>query len=381
MKCIKRLVLAALLLGGLPVHAAAPLFGSNAETSYAIGISPPPGKSLVYIYQRTRDGRGATPKIWMNNYEIGRLVPGAFTVWQLAPGQLDIRVDGTQPANLSIISEAGKVYLIRVSVIETSSGLEPELTSLPASYRSDMIGTQLIKNPRQLTDVASAPPPAPAKAPSPQVSQTTPQTQSQAQNAPKTEAQTETKPESKPVKRTTPVASTYLTPGGMTLLLKTGSLTLASEEQTIGIRDYRFDTGSSGVYDIELYYQFESGFSIGGELIGYSNKFAEAGVPLNTGTVDTTIFMGTIRQFFSTESSFQPFIGAGLGVATTDVSGTLSGSTADLAFTGLVGIEYRGENVGVVAEYRFISADTEDSNGAKIDVSASGIFAGLAIHF
>ena len=368
MNLIRYLVFTALMLVSHSVFAAAPVFGTDAENKYAREIAPPPGKSLVYIYQRDRDGSGVTPKIWLNNYEIGRLVPGTFTVWQLAPGQLDIRVDGTQPANLSIISEAGKVYLIRVSVVQTAAGPEPELTSLPASYRSDMIATQLIKNPRSLTSVAST---SPAK-------QTPPPAQSvtQAQPTP----QTESKPASESVKRSSSSTPTY-TPGNMSLLIKTGALTLSSETQTILGNDWRFDDSASGIYDIELYYQFDSGLTVGGELIGYSAEFTTL-ANTDKHTVDVLILMGNAKQYFRPESSFQPYIGAGIGVATADVSGpSLSGSTSGLAYQAMAGIEYRGENFGVTAEYKFISADTEDSAGQKVDVSGSGIFAGIAIHF
>ncbi len=369
MKQIRYLVVTALILASYSVFAAAPVLGTDAESKYAREIAPPAGKSLVYIYQRDRDGSGVTPKIWLNNYEIGRLVPGTFTVWQLAPGQLNIRVDGTQPANLSIISEAGKVYLIRVSVVQTAAGPEPELTSLPASYRSDMVATQLIKNPRSLTTVASTSPAKQAPPPAPQVTQ--------AQPAP----QAESRPASEPVKQTSSSTPAYLTPGGMSLLIKTGALTLSAETQTILGSDWRFDDSASGVYDIELYYQFDSGLTVGGELIGYSAEFSTL-ANTDKHNVDVLILMGDAKQYFRTEASFQPYIGAGIGFATTDVSGpSLSGSTSGLAYQAMAGVEYRGENIGVTAEYKFISADTEDASGEKVDVSGSGFFAGIAIHF
>jgi len=349
------------------VFAAAPSFGSASESDSARGLSPPPGKSLVYIYQRDRDGSGITPKIFLNNYEIGRLVPGAFTVWQLAPGQLNFRIDGAQPARLSIVSQAGKVYLIRVSVVQTAAGPVAQLTSLPASYRSDMIGTLLIKNPRAVTvDAAGAAP----RTASPATRDTQATTQAQA------------KPpaESKPKSRSA-VSYSDIKPGGMSLLLKTGALSLSTDRQTILGMDFQFDDSASGVYDAELFYQFDSGLTVGGELLGYTADFVEVGTT-DRYTADVLIIMGTVRQYFRTRSTLQPFIGAGLGAAGTDVSGPgLSGSTSGLAYEAIAGIEYRWEGVGLTAEYKFLSADTEDANGEKVDVSGSGFFAGLAIHF
>lgn len=355
MRLFKYVILVSLLLVNQVADATAPVFGSAAQTRYARQLTPPKGKALIYIYQR-KEGEAVTPRIWLNNYEIGRIVPGSFTVWQLAPGRLELRVAGSEPAKVSLISRAGNVYLFRLSVIRTAAGIKAKIESLPRSYRNELADTRFIKNPRQVT--AAALPPVPPRTVKPEVSTAT----------------TPAKP------RPRPRVEAALRPGGMSLAFKTGTLSLSNQTQTILNIDRQFDKNASGIYAIEFDYQFRDGMSVGGEMLGYKMSYTTTGTS-GGGDVSVLGLFANTKQYYFTSSHLQPYLGIGAGIAATRVSGDINGNTAGFAYQLLAGLEYRNPSVSVFAEYKYVSVTTKSSNNQDIDASGSGIFAGVAFHF
>lgn len=357
MQVFKYIFLVSILLQVQMVGATTAVFGTAAQTRYARQLSPPKGKALIYIYQR-KQGGAVSPKVWLNNYEIGRIVPGSFTVWQLAPGRLELRVGGTNPSRLSTVSQAGKVYLYRLSVTRTDAGTRAVIESMPQGNREELADSRLIKNPRQVTAAVS--PPLTSK------SASSPTSKTPASAHPKA--------------RVHPRAEVALKPGGMILLLKTGTLSLSKPTQNIVSADRNFDKSASGIYAIEFDYQFHDGLTVGGELLGYKTSYTTVG-SAGTGDISVHALMANIKQSYRTEYQVQPYLGIGIGAALTDVSGAISGNTAGLAYQVLAGLEYRTASVGMFAEAKYVGANTKSSNSQSIDASASGIFAGVAFHF
>jgi len=347
-------------------RAAPAVLGTTTESRYAREATPAKGKAIIYIYRRHDDPAGLSPPIWLNTFEVGRLPPGTFTAWQLSPGRLEIRTEGVAPSTLSVTSEAGKVYLIRVSVTQSAQGPSAQLARIaPESGRTDMAATQLIKNPREVSETAALVPP-PALPPKPAVA---PRAEPPPPPAP---AKAAAEPE---------VPAGPLSPGGFALLLKGGQFTLSNDSQKIGNVDRDVNDKASGVYSIEAYYQLRNGFTVGVEYMGYSTEIHTPGFS-DKNDVDVTGIFINGKKYFQTDSHFQPYIGAGLGGTSTDVSGpTINGSTSGFSYQVMVGAEYRGKSFGVFGEYKYINADTESDNNEKIDLSGSGFFAGISLHF
>lgn len=340
---IKYACLLLMLVSSYTASAAEPVFATSVETKYARELKPPSGKALIYIYQRNDAGAAVSPPIWLNNYEMGRLAPGSFTVWQLAPGQLEMRIGGTEPMKLSLRSQAGKVFLFRVSVTRTTAGTKAVLESLPEYDRMDMAQTRLLKNPRQVSEaVTTTPPVTPASTPK--------HTQRQ-----------------------------VLEPGGFSLMLKAGSMTLSQDSQTIDGVTGSLDTSASGTFAAELDYQYASAVTLGAELMRYKTNMTWSG---SSNDISVFVLLGNLKQYFNTHSPLQPYVGAGLGVAVTDISGaTLNGNTSGFAYQLLGGVEYRTSSIGFVAEAKYLGAKTSDSEGRDIDVSGAAILAGVVFHF
>ena len=337
--------------------AATPEFGTAAQSKYAREFSVPKGKAVIYIYQLNEDGRGVSPQIKLNNYIIGRLAPGSFTVWTLAPGQLLLQVDGVKSATYSIRSNAGRIYLFRLSVKETSAGPEAELSLMSRSSRSDLAAIRLLKNPRTLTELAV----------SKSASVSSKSSSKEAPTDPESESQSD--------------SDSSVTPGGIGLMLKTGVYTLSEDTQFIVGADRSFDESVSTPLSVEVYYQYDSGLTLGGELLSFTANFTTVGMS-DTHDVDVLMLMGNVKKYYRNWSSFQPYIGAGIGLVTTDISGpTVTGDASGLAYQAMGGFEYRINNVGFFGEVKFINAEAEDSTSEKIDVSGLGLFAGVVFHF
>lgn len=157
--------------------------------------------------------------------------------------------------------------------------------------------------------------------------------------------------------------------------IKTGSYRISEATQNIDGTTVTFDDSSSSVFSVEYERGFGMDLSWGVELVDYSNNIL-AGSTANNAS--TTIVMGTVRKYFGVSKYVQPYIGAGAGVSTVRIRGTRSG----LAFQGMAGMKFPFNSISAILEYKFISSEADDDDyGATVDVSGSGIFAGIAINF
>jgi opacity protein-like surface antigen len=349
------------------VSAAEPIYGQPDETKRIRDAMPVPGRAIIYIYRRHDDTGGPSPVIYLNTYQVGRLLPGTFTSWRVSPGQIEVRAEGLQTTRLPLTSQAGNIYLIRVSVKESARGVNARLTRVrPDARASELAGTQLLKNPREIP--AALPKPAPVAPPPPRVAP-----------AP-TPPPAPPPPKPKPKAKVAPAKQ--IPPTKAAVILKLGTLTLADDTQDLFGMDQTFDDTASGVYALEGLYQLPHGITIGGELIGYSTEFTTTGTT-NKHDVDVLEFFVNAKKYFRSDRLIQPFVGVGVGAATTDVSGpTISGDTSGLAYQLMAGVEFRFNRVmGLQVEAKYIGAETEDDNNEKIDVSGTGVFLGVGLHF
>lgn len=342
MQVVKYILLLVMLVVSHAAFATPPVFGTAAQNRHAHAFAPPKGKAIVYIYQRRGDGKGVSPTIWLNKYKVGRLIPGAFTVWKLSPGRLKISVGGIKPISISFNSRAGKIYRFRLSVTQTSAGPKARLMRMHESSRSEIAKTWWIKNPRTVTTVAT---------------------------------------KRKRTKHAKAKPDVPVVPGDVGLMFKAGALSLSEDTQMILGDDYSFDQSVSGLYAIEAYYQYDSGFTLGAEILRYTAAFTTVGLN-DTHEINVTILSANAKKYFRTISSLQPFIGVGIGYVRTNISGpTLTGNTDGFSYQVMTGLEYRGNNIGVFGEVKYVGAKTESDNDVSIDVSGAGVFAGIALHF
>jgi opacity protein-like surface antigen len=172
-------------------------------------------------------------------------------------------------------------------------------------------------------------------------------------------------------------------------MFKPGSFKINTESQTLNLTSgttsstfaLQFDSSSSSVFGVEGEWFVRPDISVGAELVKFSNNFMIASPAANE-TTDTIAFLVNAKRYFLPASDWQPYIGAGLGLATVDFSGpNIAGSTSGVALQAVGGVQWRRGQFALRAEYKYLKADTEDDFGQKVDMSGSGLFVGIGFYF
>ena len=103
-----------------------PTISEEARTS-ATTFSPPPGKSLIYVYRPSKFiGAALRGRVWINQQQVGETGNGTFMAIPISPGKYSIqgggalfatfeKINQTEP-EVTLTAKAGEVYLIRQSV-------------------------------------------------------------------------------------------------------------------------------------------------------------------------------------------------------------------------------------------------------------------------
>ena len=168
------------------------------------------------------------------------------------------------------------------------------------------------------------------------------------------------------------------------IIFKTGNYTLSDDFQTLDatltVIDLTIDEDSSGVFGIEAEWHTNNNFALGGELLRFKNDWV-SDAP-STGDIDATLLMFSAKKYFDLTRWLHPYIGLGVGIAVADFEGPGGNAAAvDLAIQAKAGIEFFGEPVGLYTEVKSLSSKPEDSDGDEIDISGTGVFAGISIKF
>jgi opacity protein-like surface antigen len=166
----------------------------------------------------------------------------------------------------------------------------------------------------------------------------------------------------------------------LALILKTGRFDMSDRSQEIGGLQGEFDSKASGVLGAELEWRDRSGFAFGGELYRFTNKITAVGTTLE-GEMEVVAFMVNAKKYFEINGLLYPYVGAGLGSATSSFSGNLTGNASGPAYQAMAGIEFRSKNIGLYTELKYLSSSPEDSAGTKVKIGGNGMNLGLGISF
>jgi hypothetical protein len=349
-----------LLVLALPQALAAVPLASPEQDRYAKQAVPPAGKALIYIYRLEDASAGAAPGLWLNKRDSGRLEPNTFGMWAASPGRLEVRAGRIDAKPLTINCEAERIYFIQLTV-----GGDGSANLRQVSYgtgRTEMSQAHLVLDPAIAARAAAVTPKpaAPAQTPAPAPAKaTTAAAPAPAQASPEEPAVQES--------------------SGLTLILKGGSFQLANSTQTI--LNFSRDFSSAGLaYGLEGEWRWVNGFALGLEVYGQSQDWTTTGSP-SSGSMDVAYVFFNAKKYFRQGSIVQPFLGAGVGAASTTFSGSITGSAGGPAVQAMAGIVFRWKKVGLYTEYKYEHAEVSDPASNTVDVSGSGLFAGLSVYF
>ncbi len=163
------------------------------------------------------------------------------------------------------------------------------------------------------------------------------------------------------------------------LILTVGATHLAHTHQTVAGRDSGLSTGANGVYGIAWEQRHYNGIAYGGELLLSNNTIDNSG---QSGNVASRLFMLTLKKYHRPWAHVYPYIGAGLGLADTQVSGVNGGTGIGPAVEVDGGVEFEwAHSLGFYTELRGVYAPSGVIYGTHVNVSGVGLYAGVSLLF
>ena len=365
-----------LVLFSPPTFAAATLASPDQDRQAKQAV-PASGKALIYVYRLDDGEGGAVPALWLNGRVSGNLEMRTYGMWAAGAGRLDIRAGQVDAKPLSFSCQAGRVYFVQLTVNKDQS-----VSLRQVAYgvgRTDLQQARLVLDPTLAARAAVVPKPVPAPVTPPVSVKQTPAVR----EAPA--------PRQPPVQQTVREDDEPTAASGVTLIFKLGSFTLASDSQTL-LGSSRSFSAANLAYGVEGEWHFQNGFAIGVELFGHGQEYTTAGA---TGSGDMTVVnaLFNAKKYFRPAAVVQPYVGVGFGSSVSDFSpgsssGTsgITGTAGGFAVQGMAGVAFRWRHVGIYSEFKYVRAETEATDlltGVKetVDVSGTGLFAGMNVHF
>jgi hypothetical protein len=319
----------ALVLGsvGPSAWADVPLASRDADRQ-AKAAAPAKLEAFIYVYRG--DDTDTTPiAVTLTGRETARLAPRTFGFWKVGLGRYELTVERSA-STLPLQTEGGRVYYVELT--RGGAGVPALRVVSFATGRTQVYRAQLVAQTKESTRVRAASAPSYPGA----------------------------------------------TNGAITF--KLGSLKVAEATQTIVSVPRVFDDSASSVLGVEGEWFLRPDISLGLELVRYSSKFTNVGGGA-PGEIGTTAVLVNAKRYFLPDSSWQPFVGAGLGAAANSFSGSVTGNTGGLALQLIGGVQWRIGQFALRGEYKYLRAKTEDDSGQQVDVSGSGPFLSVGFYF
>ena len=113
-------------------------------------------------------------------------------------------------------------------------------------------------------------------------------------------------------------------------------------------------------------------------------KTDELGTAANGGDLSTISLMGNAYYDFNTESSFTPFLGAGIGLANIEADTDLTEKDDDTVFAYQLaagGSLAAGENLNLDIQYRYFATDDPKFDGVDAEYHTHNLMFGLRFTF
>lgn len=351
---------------------------------------PPPGKAMIVLYRADKQPVAGRVPVIANADRLGDLGNGEYINAVVNPGRTFLRVGDRILTTLALQASANQTSYVLVQAVPGQTPLRVEMreTSEATARRT------LAQSRPAAVGVAAAPraapaapaPRAPAAAPTPLVAApaaTPPPRPAQPSPPPQRQTQAAPPPRPAPAARARPPEPEPVEESRWALIAKTGAFKLATEHQDVSTNPTfpsTFEKSSKPFAAVELEYRDRAGYAIGGELMYYKNNFT---VDASTLKGDQTTFVGTFnaKYYIETTRWLYPFLGVGLGFASSTFGGDFTGKAGSFAFQGMAGADIRfSDSVGLYLEYKYLNAPTRTKD-QEIKASGSGFVAGLSFQF
>jgi hypothetical protein len=165
------------------------------------------------------------------------------------------------------------------------------------------------------------------------------------------------------------------------LMIKTGNVELWDATQNLDAVDRTFDNNSWRTFAIAWEHRNRRGMGMGMEYITYRHDYTP-GTGIGAGQAKTQILMFSAKKYFNPSSVVHPFIGIGIGLGHTSVTGGADLSpdlNIEMQLAG--GLELRFDNIGIYMEAKGLYNDNDGPAHNRYDPSATGVFGGISFIF
>lgn len=177
---------------------------------------------------------------------------------------------------------------------------------------------------------------------------------------------------------------------GGALFIKGGSMFLQDDNQlfdtpthipvTVGLNNVSYR-----VIDLGWELRFRNGWAVGTEYLGYDHRFTPTASPSAKGVALTDAFMVNAKKYIFNSGTFHPYVGAGIGIAFTDISNNRSGGSIDdinasLIAHAMLGIELRVDYLSFMLEAKTLYSDNS-GNDVEYNPTASGLLLGAGFNW
>ncbi len=163
------------------------------------------------------------------------------------------------------------------------------------------------------------------------------------------------------------------------LILTIGATHLAHTHQDVAGRDSGLSQGANNVFGIAWERRHDNGIAYGAEVLLANNDIANTG---ETGNVASRLLMLTLKKYHRPWAHVYPYVGAGVGLIDTQVSGTAGGAGVGPAVEVDGGVEFEwAHSLGFYTELRGVYAPSGVIYGTRVNMSGVGLYGGLSLLF
>ncbi len=167
---------------------------------------------------------------------------------------------------------------------------------------------------------------------------------------------------------------------GGAMIMKTGKVQLWDDSQNLGDQPLTFDDSSWRTFALAWEHRGRRGMGLGVEYITYRHSYLPS--TSGDGQAKTQIVLFSARKYFDASSIVHPFVGLGMGLGHTSVTGGARiGPDVNFEVQANTGIEFRFDNVGFYMELKGLYNDSSGPSGNNYDPSGTGVFGGMSFIF
>lgn len=168
---------------------------------------------------------------------------------------------------------------------------------------------------------------------------------------------------------------------GSAIIMKLGQVELWDDSQFLGTQERTFDDRSRRTFGFAWEHRNRRNIGFGMEYLTYRHDYRPA-TAASGGQAKTQMILFSARKYFIDSGVFHPFVGMGMGIGHTSVTGGPDLSPdVNFQVQANTGIEFRFDNIGFLVEVKGLYNDSDGPVNNRYDPSGTAVFGGMSFIF